>query len=203
MTRVLNPSSILKISVRTLSLDLVPFSSTLTPVFLSTLYLNSLAILHYTIFMLFLLYNTWNIWNKMVFSGQSAFTCHFSPWNIVLPTRHGSATILIYQLNPIYTYHCTFLYYLNLLLLLCRLGLQPVCYILFSVFHNKYALCNWRYKSDASIIVIRNNPFFCSEIFTRFPNLQFNKILSMHPFQNTLPIYFSKTLWNPYKINSF
>lgn len=129
--------------------------------------------------------------------------CNCSSCNTIIPTSPIFAVTEIYQLHPISTNLCTFLYHMNLLLLLCWLGLQPMCYILFSVFHNKYALYILKSKSDVSIIVIRNTPFFCSEICTGFPNLQFNKILSMHLFKDIPSFYFSQTLWNLYKINSF
>lgn len=60
----------------------------------------------------------------------------------------------------IYTYHCAFLFHLNLLLLLCWLSLQLMYYTLFSVFNNKYGFLVEVKKSDVSIIVIQNNPFF-------------------------------------------
>ena len=81
-----------------------------------------------------------------------------------------------------------------------------MCYILFSVFHNKYALYILKSKSDASIIVIRKNPFFVREFVPDFQiyNLikfyQYTRLKTFHPFifpklfeiliKSTLFIYF-------------
>ena len=88
----------------------------------------------------------------------------------------------------IHNYHCTFLYHLNLLLLLCWLGLQPMCYILFSVFHNKYTLYNWKYKSDVLSLSFGTTLFSVQkfvpdfQIYNLIKFYQCTRLKTFHPF---------------------
>ena len=153
LTLVLKPSSLPRMFLRSLS----PISYVFLPCIIC--YFLFYCILYHfqsvsSIYRLETFETNWFLVVNLFFFFQSP------PCNIVLPTRHGSATILIYQLNPINTYHCTFLYHLNLLSLLCWLGLQPMYYILFSVFHNKYALYILKSKKWCVYHCHSEQPFF-------------------------------------------